>query len=70
MVFEIHYLLWIAFLTSSPTIPERERYQLATKANPENQLVLTAASSVQKYRVRLVLCQFEDMRIRGHPGKT
>ena len=47
---------------------ERKRYRLVAKANPENQPILTAASNTQRYHVRLVLRQFENMRICGHPG--
>ena len=38
------------------------------KANSESELILTAASNVQKYRTRPVLPQFEDAWIRSHPG--
>ena len=37
------------------------------KTNPENGLILTAASNVQKYRIWPVLPQFEDAWICRHP---
>jgi len=67
MACDIGHPSWMTFLTSAPTIRERNR-RSAIKANFGNELILTTASNVQKYRIWPVLPQFKDLWIRRQLG--